>query len=273
MKMYLDVSCSNTSIKLDEVSCGTPTGLKYLSCDDVSLGEPPDTGICDFDVGSTDAVTFELITSEGTSQDNTNSAVFSVTSETVMSSLYSDQNNSTSALDTPNENARLMEFPGSSMTEIPSALDENPNVASTKSSLTNTSMWIVFGVVLFLVVIIVAVSVFIIIRICRVHDIRGSVPATHYFNFRFFNNNTETYSKVNENYRRSGYISLSRFQKFMAPKQDLHYSCRDVTKTPGVSAEGQPETGTYRCSVILEINKATGCENEDLEDHVYEEVI
>lgn len=272
MKMYA-ASCPNTSVKLGEVSCGTPTGLEHLSCDDVSFTDPPVIGICDFDIGSTYAVTSTLLTSEGTSQDNTISTEFSATSETVMSSLYSDQQSPTSALKASNKSANLVEFSSTSTTEIPSDFSENPVAAITKASLTNSFMLIVFGAVFVLVVIIVAVSVVVILRVCRRQDYEGSVPATHYFDFLFGKNNSETYNKVNENYRRSGYISLGSLQELMATKQDLHYLCRDVTTLPGVSVQGQSETGSCSFSVILEKNIATGCKHGDLEEHVYEEVV
>ena len=272
MKIF-DASCANPNVKLDAVSCGTTTGLEHLSCDDVSVTGPPDTGICDVDIGSTQAVTSTLLTSEGTSQDSTTSDVFSTTSETLMSSLYSDQHRPTSALNVSDKSALLVEFSGTSTIEISSAFSQNPNIAFAKAPLTNSFMWIVFGIVFLLVVIIVAVSVFVILRVCRQQDLDGSVPATHYFNFIFGNSKQETHNKVNENYRRSGYISLASLQEHLAQKQDLHYLCRDVTTLPGMSAEGQPENGSCNCSVTLGTNVATRCENGDLEENVYEEVI
>jgi hypothetical protein len=133
-------------------------------------------------------------------------------------------------------------------------------------------MWIVFGVVFVLVVIIVAVSVFAILRVCRQQEFDGSESVTHYFDIDFGGSKPEAYNKVNENYRRSGYISLASLQNHTNQKQDLHYFCRDVTMLPGVSAEGQPENGSCSFSVILGTNIATGCENGDLEEHVYEDI-
>jgi hypothetical protein len=272
-KMF-KASCANTSVKLDEVSCETPTGLEYLSCDDVFLTDPPDTGICDFDIGSTHAVTSALLYSESTAQDSTTTAAFPETSETAMSSLFSDEQSPNLALNASVENsARILEFSGTPTTEMPSVLDQNQSVASTKALVTNTTVWIVLGVVLVLVVIIVAVAVFVILRVCRRQNFDGSFPATHYFNYRCYNSNPETNSEVNENYRTSGYISLNSLQKHMAPNQDLHYLCRDVTTLTGVSAQDQSETGSCRCSLILETKAATVRAEGDLEEHVYEEVI
>jgi hypothetical protein len=266
------VSCPNTKVKLDAGSCGTTLGLGHLSCDDVSPTDPPDTGICDVDIGSTYSVTSTLLTSEGTSQDSTTSAVFSTTSETVMSSLSSGQHSPNSVPDASDTNTLLVEFSGTPTTEISSAFSQNPNVAFTKASLTETSMWIVFGVVFLLVVIIVAVSVFVIVRVCSRQDFDDTVSVTQYFEFIFGKRKPETCNKVNENYRRSGYISMASLQERMAQKQDLHYLCRDVTTLPGMSAEGQPETGSCSCSVILGTNVAADSNNGDLEEHVYEEI-
>jgi hypothetical protein len=287
MKMYV-ASCSNNSVILSAVSCWTPSGLENLSCDHVSLTDPPVTGVCDFDIGSTYAVTAALLTSEGTSQDNTNSAalltsegtpqdntnsaVFSAASETVTSSFYSDQHSPTSALNASSKIARLVKFTNTPTTEIPSAFSENPKLALTKASIINSSVWIVLGVVFVIVVVIVAVSVYVILRVCKRQDIGGPVPATHYFEFLFGNIKPETNNKPDENYKRFRYISFDSLQQHMPPKQDLHYLCRDVTTLPGMSAEGQPETRSCICSVILEKNIATNCKNGDLEEHVYEEV-
>jgi hypothetical protein len=272
MKMFA-VLCSNNSVKWDDVSNGTHHGLEQLSCDNVSLTEPADTGICDFENGSTYAVTSAFPTSEGASQNNTTSAVSSATPETVKSSLYSDQHSPTLALNTSDKNARLEELPDTPTTEIPNDTSQEPNVAFTKASLSNSSIWIVLGVVFVLVVIIVAGAVFVILRVCKRQDVDGSESATHYFNFHFIKSNPEPYNKVSENSRRCGYVSLGSLQKLMAPKKDLHYLCHDVTTVPGMSPQGQLETSSCSCSVILETNKTTVCKNLDLEENVYEEVI
>jgi len=274
----LAASCASNRLKLNEVSCGTSLGMEHLSCDDVSLTVTPDTGICDFDIGSTNAVTSTLLTSEGTSQDSTTSAVFSTTSETVMSSfsMYSDQHIPTSALTTSSENERSVESSGTTTTEIPDTLNQNPRPVLAKAPATSSSMWIIFGFVCVVVVIIVVVSVVVILRVCKRRDFNGWVLATHYFNFHSGSSNPETNNKVDkvdENYKNFRYISLGSLEKLTQPKKDLHYLCRDVITLPGMSAQGQRETGSCCCSVILEKNVATGCKNEDHEEHVYEEVI
>jgi hypothetical protein len=253
--------------------------LEHLSCDDVSLTVTPDTGICEFDIGSTYAVTSTLLTSEGTSQDSTTSAVFSTTTETVMSSSFSDHNIPTSALNASSESERLVESSSTTTTEIPDALSQNPRAVLAKAPVTSFSMWIIFGVVCVLVLIIVAVSVVVILRVCKRRDFNGWVLATDYFNFHFGNSNPETNNKVDkvdkvdENYKNFRYISLGSLEKHIQPKKDLHYLCRDVITLPGMSAQGQPETGSCCCTVILEKNVDTGCKNGDHEEHVYEEVI
>jgi hypothetical protein len=261
-------SASCSSVKLDEFSCGTPRGLEELSCDNVSLTDPPDTGTCDFDMGSTYAVTPEV-----TTQDYTTSAVFSTTPETVTSYLYSDHHSSTSAHNASNDSARLVEFSATPTTEILITLSQKPNVAFTKPSLTKSSIWFVFGAVFVLVVIIVTVSVVVILRVCRRQDIGGSMPATHYFNFHLGNRNQQTHDKVDENNGRCQYISMASLQKRMSSKPDLHYLCRDVTSLPGMPAQRQPERGACSCSLILEPNVATPCRNGDHEEHVYEVIL
>ena len=298
MKKYT-ASCPDNTVVLDEVSCGTPLGLEDLSCDQW------DTGICGFDTGSTFAVTSTLSWSEGTTQDDTTSAVFSTTSETLISSMYSDQHSPTSAdqhspISTDQHSptsadqqspisadkhslnssryaskqiAQLMELSSTPTAEISSTFSQDPSVAFTKEKLSESSMLIVFGVVVILVVIIAVVAVYVILRVCRRQDVDGSVPATHYFNFHFVSRNPETKNKVDGTYKTFRYISLGRIQKAITPKQDLHYSCRDVTTLHGMSAQGQPENGSYNCSVTPQTNKATGYKYGDLEEHVYEEVI
>jgi hypothetical protein len=294
VKMFA-TSCTNSVVKLDEVPCGTSSGLEQLSCDDVSLTGPPDTGICDSDIGSTYAVTSELPTSVSTSEDNTTSAVFS-TSETVMSSLYSDQHSPTSALNVSNENElleksyviqhsptsalnaskgneRLVQSLSTPTTEIPNTLSQTPRVLLTNISATISSMWIVLGVVFVLLVIIVAGSVAIVIlRVCKQQDLGGSVPATEYFNVRLGINTPETNNKADKNYKHFRYISLSSLEKHKLPTKDLHYLCRDVTTLHGLCDQGHPESGSCLCSVILEQSLATDRKNGDLEEHVYEEV-
>jgi hypothetical protein len=261
-------NCSKNAVKLDEVSHGTLRGLEHLPCDNMSLTDP-NTGICDFNI----AVTSTLFTSEVTSQDNTTSAVFSTTLETTTSSLYSDQHTSTPARNTSRENARLGKLSNTPTTEIPNEISQNLNVTLIKASVTKSFMWIVIGVVFVIVVTIVAVSATVILRVCERQDFDGTVPATHYFNFSVGNTNPETNSKVDDNYKRFQYISLGSLQEHIAPTLELHYSCRDVTTMSGHCAQGQPESGSRSRSVILGKNVATGCENGDLVEHVYEEVI
>ena len=291
VKMYA-TACTNNTVKLDEVSCGTSRGLEHLSCDDVSLTGPPDTGVCDSDIGSTYAVTSALPTSVGTSEDSTTSAVFSTTSETVMSSLYPDRHIPTSApkasdenessvesypdrqipASAPNRSERLVEPSSTATTGIPNNLSKTPKVLSTKDPVSNSSTLIVFGVVLVLVVIIMAGAMTVVIlRVCKQQDLGGSVPATEYFNIHFGNNNQDTDNKVDEN-KKFHYISLGSLEKHKRPKKDLHYLCRDVTTLHEVSDQGQPETASCLCSVILERNISTGRKNWNLEEHVYEEV-
>jgi hypothetical protein len=259
-------SCNGA--KLDEVSCGTPRGLDDLSCDDMSLTDPPDTGTCDFYIETTQAVTSE------DTQDYTTSAEFSTTSDTEIIYLYSDQHSPTSARTAANESERLVEFSVTPTTEILITLsEENPNVALTKSLLTKSYMWYILGAVVFLVLIIVTVSVVVILRVCRRQDIESSMSATHYFNFHFGNGNTHTYDKVHENNGRRDYVSMHSLHKLMPVKQDLHYSCRDVTTLCDMPAQGQSVSRPCSCSLILEANLATGYRNGDIEEHVYEEVL
>lgn len=308
-------SCTNNRVKIDELSCWTSSELEQISCDDVPPTGPPYTETCDSDIVST----YPLPTSVGISQDNTTSAVFSTTSETAMSSLYSDQHSPTSAFDTSNEIEVLMqsdpdkpspnsaldaskeygrllqsdpvkhsptstldassgieslvEFLSTSTTEGPKPRSQNSRVAFTKASVTNASMWIVFGVVLVIIVVIVVGSVVVILRVYKQQDLGGSVSATEYFNFRFDNNNPEMNNKVDETYRHFPYISVNSLEKHIRPKKDLHYSSRDVTTLHEECDQGQPETGSSCCSAILEKSIATGRKNVDLEENVYEEII
>jgi hypothetical protein len=271
MKIFAVSYCKN-GVKLDELSCGTLRGLEHLPCDDMSLTDP-NTGICDFNVGSTYAVTSTLLTSEVTSQDNTTSAVFSTTPETTTSFLYSDQHSSTSVRNTSSENARFVKLSSTPTTEVPSTIRQNPNVNVIKASVTKSSLWIVIGVVFVIVVIIVVVSVVVILRVCKRQDFDGSVPPTHYFKLSFGNGNPETNNKGDDNYKRFQYISLGSLQERIGPKQDLHYLCSDVTTVPGECAQEKPESGSCCCSKKKKKNTDTDCENGDLEDHVYEEVI
>jgi hypothetical protein len=260
-------SCNIT--KLYGVSCGTPRGLEDPSCDDMSLTDTPDTGTCDSYIETT-----QTVTSESTTQGYTTSAEFATTSDTEITDKNSDQHSPTSARDAANESGRLVEFSVTPTTEIQIILSEkNPKVALTKSLLTKSYMWYVLGAVLFLVVVIVTVSVVVILRVCRRQDIGGSMPASHYFNFNFGNGNAHTYDKVHENNGRRDYVSMHSPQKLMPAKQDLHYSCRDVTTLCDMPAQGQPKSRPCSCSLILETNVATAYRNGDIEEHVYEEVL
>jgi hypothetical protein len=269
MRMF-SASCS--SVKLDEVLCGTTLGLEDLSCD-MSLTDPPDTGTCDIDIGSTQAVTSALPTSEDTTQGYANSAVFSATSETAISDLYSDQHSPTSEYNTSNKNERLVEFSVTPTAEIQITLSQDPDVTLSTVLLTKSYMWYVFGTVVVLVVIIVTVSVVVVLRVCRRQDIEGSTPATHYFNFHFGKRNSHTYDKVNENNGRRDYISIHSLQKLIPPKPDLHYSCRDVTTLSEMPVQGQPASRPCSCSLLLDTNFATARRNGDNEENVYEEIL
>lgn len=271
MKMYA-ASCSNYRVKMDEISCGTHRGLEQLPCDNVPLTDPPGTGICDFDIASTYAVTSALSTSEGTSQDNATPALFSEESEITFISLSSDKQNTTTAVNAPYKNGLLVEMSVSSSTEIPSTPSQNFSVTLTKSSLTKPLMWYVFGIVCVLVMIIVVVSVYVTLRVYRRQYLGGPVPATDNFNIHFGNSSPETRDKVDENYEYIPYNSFPSTEEPVAPKPHLHYTFRDVTTLPAVSANGRPETGSCSCSGILKTDIDNGCKKENLEEHVYEEV-
>jgi hypothetical protein len=133
-------------------------------------------------------------------------------------------------------------------------------------------MWYVFGVVCVIVVIIVVVAVFVILRFYRRQYIGNPVPATHKFNFQSGNTSPETRNKVSESYERIPYISLAAIEELVAPKPDLHYSCRDVTTLPAVAANGGPQIDSCSCSGILETHIDKGCKNENNEEHIYEDV-
>jgi Leucine-rich repeat (LRR) protein len=288
MKMFA-AWCSNHSVKLDAVSCGTPLGawslLQSLSCDTLVLAHtfmPVTDSVCTMPSVSVKELTTSTISavsvtsSMPASEENIAPSTSSVSiSRETTSAVYRDQQETISGNSSWDKLSSFVQSSINSTTQMPYHHSGDSNNLTSVEHASPGFSWIVVGTVCGLITSIVFLFIAIVLR--RRRGSEYSVPATHCSNFTLCDCNTRTYDKVREDRcRHTPYITTENLHQVTALKTELHYLCHDVTGLTDAAPEVSPwrltSNTTCRCSGLLGTNVDTISTTAALEEHIYEMV-